>query len=185
MQYHETALAMSRAIPDRLIPLHPTREDVASLTRPTSRRATKHLQPERLAREPSRGRRMHSVWLSRQSPHPLPGCRRSKASVAHGQPQCFAVSADCGRSPGDEGTKARPRSAEACRDLLLASRYAAGALATNLRRRTLKRYKTASFRAARTIQSDESSANGGGIISRRPSTGRAVFPPLPSQPELI
>src|ERR1700704_1812020 len=185
MQCHETALAMSRAIPDRLIPLRRTREDVGSMLRPASRRATKHLQPERLARERSRVRRTHSVWLSRESPHPLRGCCRSKASIAHGQPRCFVVSADCGRGPGDEGRKGRPKRAEACRDLLLASRHAPGALATNLRRHTLQRYKTVSFRAARTIQSDESSANGGGIISRRHLTGRVVFLPLPSPPELI
>src|SRR6267143_5144354 len=185
MRYHETAVAMSRAIPDRLIPLRSTPEDVASMPRPTSRPATKHLQPERLARERSRVRRTHSVWLSRESPHPLRGCCRSKASGAHGQPQCFVVSADRGRGPGDEGRKARPKRAEACRDLLLASRDAPGALATNLRRRILKRYRTVSFPAAGTIQSDESSASGDGIISRRPSTGRVVFLPLPSQPELI
>src|SRR4029077_9555046 len=108
-----------------------------------------------------------------------------KVSVAPGQPQCFAASADCGRSPGDEGTKARPKRGEACRDLRLASRYAAGALATNLRRHTPKRYRTVSSHAARTIPSDESSANGGGIISRRPSNGRDVFLRLPSQAELI
>src|SRR5260370_803059 len=185
MPHHETAVAMSRAIPDRLIPLRPTREDVASRPRPASPPATKHLQPERLARERSRVRRTHSVWLSQESSHPLRGCCHSKASVAHGQPQCFAVSADCGPSPGDGGRKARPKRAEACRDLLLASRHAPGALATNLRRHTPKRYRTVWFRAARTIQSDESSANGGGIILPRPSTGRVVFLPLPSQPELI